>query len=52
MYQTKIFMGTGSDQADDKFNAWIQDHPDIEIIEFRYQQARYSDHSIAILYKT
>lgn len=37
--------------ADEKFNEWIKDHPDIEIIKFKYCQARYGDHSIAILYK-
>ena len=53
MYKTKVFMGTVNkgEGADDKFNLWIKTHPNIEIIEFKYQQARYGDHSICMLYK-
>lgn len=58
MYQVKIFAGTfrsfggqQSKHADDYFNEWITNHPNIEIIKFKYQQSRYGDHSIAILYK-
>lgn len=53
-YATKTFFGTtsfGGISADIEFNKWIQEHPNIEILEFRYQQARYGDHSICILYK-
>lgn len=58
MYQVKIFAGSfhgfGGQQpksADDYFNEWITDHPNIEIIKFKYQQSKHGDHSIAILYK-
>ena len=56
MYKTKTFFGCASSydektRADYKFNEWILHNPGIEIIEFRYQQARYGDHSICILYK-
>lgn len=58
MYQVKIFDGSfhgfGGQKpkyADDYFNEWITDHPNIEIIKFKYQQSKYRDHSIAILYK-
>lgn len=52
-YQTKIFDGSfdGKGTADERFNAWIKDHPRIEIFEFCYQQLADGKHSIAILYK-
>ena len=50
--RSKIFFGNANGtRADDLFNDWIKEHPDILIQEFRYQQARYGDHSIAILYE-
>lgn len=51
MYKTKIFFGVSSNKADDKFNEWAEDNPNIEILKFKYYQARYGDHSICILYK-
>jgi hypothetical protein len=53
-YKTKIFFGTsggGGLSADIIFNEWIKKHKNIEILNFKYQQARYGDHSICILYK-
>lgn len=51
-YKAKIFFydGTVSDShADTKFNDWVKNHDDANIIEFRYQY--YGNcHSIAILY--
>ncbi|MCM1439730.1 MAG: hypothetical protein NC131_11115 [Roseburia sp.] len=52
MYQTKVFLGTVSEPADEKFNQWAKEHVDIEIIQYRYEMTRYGDHSIALLYKT
>lgn len=58
MYQTKIFSGCFNNSggqaitADDKFNEWVKDNPNIEIIDFVYRHTRYGDHSIAVLYKT
>lgn len=50
--RSKIFFGNvDGTRADVLFNDWIKEHPDILIREFRYQQARYGDHSIAILYE-
>ena len=58
MYKAKTFNGTfdgnfnvNSTSADEKFNEWINDHPNIHIIAFKYKQAHYGDHSICILYK-
>jgi hypothetical protein len=55
MVKTKIFMGSDMHKADERFNEWIKEMSDaykeIHIKEFRYQQARYSDHSICILYE-
>lgn len=48
--KTKIFLGTNDDKADEQFNDWIKKE-NIDIIKFKYQQARYGDHSICILYK-
>ena len=50
--RSKIFFGTADGtRADELFNKWILEHSDILIREFRYQHARYGDHSIAILYE-
>lgn len=57
MYKTKICsgcfhgLGTVVKSADEEFNEWSKEHPDIEIIKFVYKHTRYGDHSIAILYK-
>lgn len=53
-YLSKIFYGAFAQSrksADELFNEWILDNPNVEIIDFRYAQARMGDHSIAILYK-
>ena len=50
MKKFKIFMGNGGYQADDKANEWLEENSNVEIIDVRYQQARYGDHSICILY--
>ncbi len=50
--KSKIFFGNfNGTRADVLFNNWLLEHSDILIREFRYQQARYGDHSIAILYE-
>ena len=54
MVQFKIFMGTcnsAETMADVKANNWLQQNPDIRIIETTYIQARYGDHSICIMYE-
>lgn len=51
MRKFKIFMGSSNELADIKANKWLEENPDVEIIDVRYQQARYSDHSICILYR-
>lgn len=48
--KAKLFMGTVNSPADKDFNEWIKDK-NIKIIEFKYCQQRYGDHSICILYK-
>lgn len=53
-YLAKIFYGAfgrNCPTADELFNEWIAENPNVEIIKFRYAQARSGDHSIAILYK-
>ena len=52
MYKTKIFLGNGLHKADDEFNSWSTNNPNIKILNFEYrQQRRNFDHSICILYK-
>lgn len=51
MRKFKIFMGNSNETADIKANKWLEENPEVEIIDVRYQQARYSDHSICILYR-
>ena len=53
----KIFSGCFSTAmckagpADKQANEWLKKHPDVEIIEMKYQQARMGDHSICIMYR-
>lgn len=50
--KVKIFSGNmGGVKADQVFGEWIEEHPNVKILQFKYQQARYGDHSIAILYE-
>lgn len=51
MVRFKIFFGNVNHYADEKANTWLKEHPDIEVVEMKYQQARYGDHSICIMYK-
>ena len=51
MQKFKIIMGISNKTADIEVNEWLEENPGIEIIDVRYQQARYSDHSICFLYK-
>lgn len=51
--KSKIFFGTrtGND-ASDAMNAWLEQHPNVEILEFKYQHTTtYWHHSICILYR-
>ena len=52
--KTKIFFGitTNDMDASDKMNMWLEQHPNIEILEFKYQHTTtYGHHSICILYR-
>lgn len=54
MIKCKLFSGSfamGYPSADERFNEWILSHQNIDILGFRYFQARYGDHSICIMYK-
>ena len=57
MVKFKIFFGSSTNQlgkgmtADDKANAWLAENPNIDILQMKYQQARYGDHSICIMYE-
>lgn len=50
--KAKIFFGNvAGRKADQAFGEWIEEHPSVKILQFKYQQGRYGDHSIAILYE-
>lgn len=51
MQRLKIFMGTTNNMADKDANKWLEENPNVEIVDMKYQQARCGDHSICILYK-
>lgn len=53
MIKFKLFFGTCSNgnYADTKANLWLLEHPKIKILNMKYQQARYGDHSICIMYE-
>lgn len=48
----KLFFGNaGGTKADQLFGEWIEEHPHARVVDFKYDQARYGDHSICILYE-
>lgn len=47
----KIFMGTVANKADKALNVWLSTHPEIKVVDFKYQQARYGDHSICVMFE-
>lgn len=49
--RTKIFFGSTENSADEMVNSWLQQQQDIEIIDIKYQMARYGYHSICVIYK-
>lgn len=53
MTRMKIFAGNlaSSTTAADKFNEWIEKNSNAEIVSVQYQQARYGDHSILVVYE-
>ena len=46
-----IFAGNVNNKADIKANKWLEEHPNISIINVNYQQANLGDHSICIFYE-
>lgn len=58
MTKFKIFASTfpsglspNTKPADVYANEWLEKHPNIEVIDMKYQQAHHGDHSICIMYK-
>jgi hypothetical protein len=51
MTKFKLFFGEHTHRADEVANEWLAQHPNIKITTMRYQQARYGDHSICIMYE-
>lgn len=51
----KIFLGTVNAPADVKMNTWMHERARsqiiIDILDWKFQQARMGDHSLAILYQ-
>ena len=51
MIKFKTFFGNSSCvTADEKANSWLTKHTNIRICNMQYQQTRYGDHSICIMY--
>lgn len=57
MYQTKLFYGNFNvtingkpELADLKFNEWMKNNPDIEIIRLDYKHTTNGDHSILLIF--
>lgn len=58
MIKFKIFYGSfpsglqpNAITADIQANEWLKEHSDISVISMQYQQTRYGDHSICIMYE-
>lgn len=52
MPKFKIFFGNHTVQtADDKLNQWLEQHPNVKVLDYQYQMARIGDHSICIMYE-
>jgi len=51
----KIFKGTFSYglslYADTKMNEWLEEHPSVEVVDWKYRQVNHDEHSICIMYK-
>lgn len=55
MVQFKIFTGSYGTAmgttADVKANEWLKNNKDVSILDMKYQQVRFGDHSICIMYE-
>ena len=52
MIKFKTFFGTmKGTTAADYLNKWLEENKTVEVIDFKYQQARFGDHSICIMYE-
>lgn len=58
MIKFKIFFGAlpsamspNAITADVDANVWMIEHPNIKILDMQYQQGKYGDHSICIMYE-
>ena len=52
MIKFKTFFGTmNGTTAADYLNKWLEENKTVEVIDFKYQQARFGDHSICIMYR-
>lgn len=49
----KIFFGTNIYRADEKLNAWLEEHPELEVVDYRmhHELDNIFDHAIFITYK-
>lgn len=48
----KIFWGNHTNvSADVKLNQWLEENPNVELVDWQYQQVRVGDHTICISYK-
>lgn len=48
----KLFFGNVfGTRVDEEFGEWIEEHPRVKILDFRYEYSGSGEHSIAILYE-
>ena len=51
MSKFKIFFGCHTlESADEKINAWLDENPDVRILNWQFQEPRIGDHAICIEY--
>lgn len=51
MTKFKIFFGMSNKPADHEANEWLIHNPKVKILQMKYQQSRYGEHSICIMYE-
>lgn len=49
--KTIIFYASFPKCASDRMNKWLDENPNVQIVDTQYKQARMGDHSIFVVYK-
>ena len=52
MKRFRIFRGVfGAIDADEKINEWLDENPDVKIIDYKFNLSTYGNHAICVLYR-